>query len=461
MNVVSSFPTRALVLELNELCPPLMDKFMAEGMLPNFKRLHDRSEVYTTTTEDESLEPWVQWVSYHSGQPQSVHGIEQLDEGDQLDMPAIWDRLADAGRDTLVFGVMNAAPAASKHITLMPDPWSSRVRPSKPDYEVFHRFVSAKVAGHTNPNAKSGLGEVMSFVRFLFGHGIKASTLWKGVSQILSEKTSGARDLKWRRATVLDFMAFDVFAHEYKKLKPDVAFFFGNSVAFYQHRYWRHMDPSAYAVKPSEAEMASYGDAIRHGYREMDKLVGEAMELAGDDTAIIFVTALSQQANLAYEDIGGKFVYRPRDFDAMMDWLGAPKGWEIQPVMTHQAWASYPTEEEAEACLKAMQSVTANGKPVFMAWREEARVFFCCDFIQKVEDDLAMVKGGANETTPFAEHFALVGQVNNSKHHPDGCFWVRRPGGTHRRHEEKIPLESAAFHTLDAVGAQQQVEAAE
>jgi hypothetical protein len=37
-----------LLLEFNELAPRLMDQFMAAGQLPNFKILHDESEIYGT-----------------------------------------------------------------------------------------------------------------------------------------------------------------------------------------------------------------------------------------------------------------------------------------------------------------------------------------------------------------------------------------------------------------------------
>ena len=37
-----------LVLELNELCTPLLDRFMAEGLLPNVARLRAESARFTT-----------------------------------------------------------------------------------------------------------------------------------------------------------------------------------------------------------------------------------------------------------------------------------------------------------------------------------------------------------------------------------------------------------------------------
>jgi hypothetical protein len=40
--------TPVLLLEFTELTPSLMERFVSEGRLPNFKILHDESEVYTT-----------------------------------------------------------------------------------------------------------------------------------------------------------------------------------------------------------------------------------------------------------------------------------------------------------------------------------------------------------------------------------------------------------------------------
>ena len=95
---MSEKPQSLLVLEFNELCPPLLNRFMAKGSLPNFRRLHDRAEVFITKSGDRKLEPWVQWVSYHTGQAHAVHGINELDQGRKVAAPQIWDRFAEAGK---------------------------------------------------------------------------------------------------------------------------------------------------------------------------------------------------------------------------------------------------------------------------------------------------------------------------------------------------------------------------
>lgn len=295
--------SQVIVLEMNELCPPVLDRLMQRGELPNFKRLHARSDVYVTHTTDSDLEPWVQWVTLHTGKTQEVHGAKELDEGYRIDLPRIWDRLADWGISSLIFGSMNAR-ADSDNVFLVPDAWSKRVQPSDAAYNAFQDFISFHVTEHTNCQAKPSNKVVPNFLIFILSHGFSLYTGLMSGSQILREKL-GSRDIKWRRAIVLDWLMWDVFAHSYKRQKPLFATFYTNSTAFLQHRYWRHMSPELYIVKPSAKEMADYGDAIESSYRHMDKIVGRAAKLVGKKGRLVLATALSQEANLRYEDIGG------------------------------------------------------------------------------------------------------------------------------------------------------------
>jgi hypothetical protein len=242
---------------------------------------------------------------------------------------------------------------------------------------------------------------------------------------------------------ILDLLMWDVFARSWKQQRPAFATFFANSTAFLQHRYWRHMAPEAYQVKPSEAEMAAYGQAIEDSYRHMDRLVGKAFALGGPSARLVLATALSQEANLRYEHLGGKFVYRPPNFRSVWDWAGGPKPTSFEPVMTHQAWATFESEADAIAGEKALNALQANGRTV-MEWRRTGnRVFFWCGLISKVEDDFTLAHGETGAQIAFRDLFMLVGQVNNSQHCRDGAFWVQRADGRSVIHDGKLPLENA------------------
>ena len=437
-----------LILEFNELCPRLLVRFMDDGALPNFRRLYRSADVYTTTTHDAHLEPWIQWVNFHHGIPESGHGVHDLDQGYTVREPAFWDVLAEQGKKCLVFGAMNTAPARSERVTMIPDPWSTRI-PVPPEFRSYYEFVKAQVLGHTETSVPKA--RLASFLHFMLSHGLSAATVLHLLGQLASERLS-RRDVRWRRAAALDYLQWDVFEHLWRKRRPDLAVFFSNSTAFLQHRYWRHMEPDAYRVRPDEESIATYGGAIPYGYRKMDRMVGKALAMADERTAVVLVTALSQQPNLRYEDIGGKFVYRPKDFRELLDVVGIPRGVSVEPVMTHQAWMTCRDEAEAAACAQALLRLLMNGEPIMSARQAGNRVFFDCKLISKVPDDSIVEVQGRGAPLPFARYFGLVGEIVNGRHHPDGALWLRMPGQFDQLvHQQKLPLEEGFELVLGAL----------
>src|ERR1041384_4116543 len=112
---------RLILLELNELCPQLLDTFIAQGHLPNFEKLQRRSRQFITHTTEELLEPWIQWVTVHTGVPLSEHGIIDLDEADKLRHSAFWETLDPV----LLLSPMNVKFAQAGESVFLPDPWAA------------------------------------------------------------------------------------------------------------------------------------------------------------------------------------------------------------------------------------------------------------------------------------------------------------------------------------------------
>ena len=85
-----------IVLEFNELTPSLMDGFIADGQLPGFQKLRSESIECISDAEEEApaLEPWIQWVTVHTGLSFSEHRVFNLSDGPKLQAPRIWDRVA-------------------------------------------------------------------------------------------------------------------------------------------------------------------------------------------------------------------------------------------------------------------------------------------------------------------------------------------------------------------------------
>ena len=66
---VSSMSENVILLEFNELSPTLMNRFIGQGHLPNFKRFSEEAAVYLTEAEERApyLDPWIQWITVHTG----------------------------------------------------------------------------------------------------------------------------------------------------------------------------------------------------------------------------------------------------------------------------------------------------------------------------------------------------------------------------------------------------------
>ncbi|MCX6125868.1 MAG: hypothetical protein NTV34_14130, partial [Proteobacteria bacterium] len=119
---------KLLLIELNEFNRELLCKAADAFQFKNIQRLNSlaESQTYTSDTLDSGyLEPWVQWVSLHSGIPSSEHRIKHLGDIASLKGKQIWEVWSDRGISSGVWGVLNGKRADAKLCEFFaPDPWT-------------------------------------------------------------------------------------------------------------------------------------------------------------------------------------------------------------------------------------------------------------------------------------------------------------------------------------------------
>lgn len=429
---------RLLLLEFNELCPSLIEKFMAEGALPNFKRLRERSRAFITHTNESVLEPWIQWVTVHTGVPLDQHGIHDLDEAPKLKHEAFWDDMKSD--NVLLMCPMNVRFNRTDGSIFMPDPWAASQAPSR-EIEPFYRFVRSAVNTHAR---SSGFEKKVALdaLRYLSTHGMSFRTFLALMRQLAGERI-GDQDVKWRRATMLDKLCWDVFSHFWRSdRRPRIGVFFSNATAHYQHKYWRHHDPDAFALKPDAKELRNYSEAIRYGYQGLDEVIGKAIAIAGADTAIVLCTALSQQPMLDYEGRGGKSMYLAKDFKPLLELLGAPANARVEQIMAEEGRLHYDSPAEAELAQAILKDVkTSDGHTLFKLRAFEGRSFIIgCDVFSSEVTPETRIESAGGRSASFHQHFMLMPTTTSAKHHPDGVLWVAAPSGKPNVEAEHIPL---------------------
>jgi len=433
-----------IVLEFNELSPALMETFIDQGFLPNFKRLRDSSQVFTTDAEEvaPNLDPWIQWVTVHSGLSFDEHGIHHLGDGHKLAVKSLWDLIGETGKRVWVCGSMNIKYEKPINGAVVPDPWTVGTSPFPEELDSYYVFVQRNVQEYTNDRVPLSKRDYARFLKFMLTHGLSARTVASIARQLASERRTGKG--KWKRATILDKLQRDVFLHYFKKLRPAFSTFFLNSTAHFQHAHWRNMDPEPFKIKPTDADQAEYQHAVRYGYEEMDRIVGDIMNAAPANAVIVLATALSQQPCLIYEDLGGKTFYRPRTFEPLIEFCGIKGCQKVEPVMSEQFHLRFGSEADAEAAAARLSALRIDGRQAMHVERRDSNVFSGCTIFSALDHEVMLDGGAGDKSIPFFRLFYQVESLKSGMHHPDGILWIRVPGARASVNSEKVSLRDVA-----------------
>ncbi len=439
---------KLICLEFNELCPSLLDRWMGEGKLPNFRRFYQGSSVFTAVAEEENpanLEPWIQWYSLHTGRPNSEHRVFHLTDGPKAGHNDVWRMLMDGSRKVFNCGSMNAKQLDSPGAMFLPDPWCTSEKVSPSELEPYQKFISSQVqensAGGENPLSK---GDALRFLWFMATHGLSFDTVKSIVSQLVDEKTAG-QDVRWRRAALLDRMQSDVFAHYWRGERPDFSTFFLNSTAHFQHAYWHCAFPDQFEERAPQADIDRFQGAIFYGYQMMDRLLERFFALEQEGATLMLTTALSQHANTGSD----MMFYRPRDVQEILGPLGV-KPIRILPVMAEQFSARFATQAEADAAHDKLASLrTEGGRQVFDFSRAPAlHVFFGCGIRAKLGGS-AVIEGLEGQPK-FFDVFRILPSTKSGRHHPDSVLWMK--AGQAQVHNAKVSILDILPTILDFFG---------
>lgn len=432
---------KLLMIEFNELCPNLLNRWMQESKLPNFKKFYSNSEVFTTESDEKEppyLEPWVQWYSIHTGLSSQQHKVFHLTDGPKAKHRDIWQTLLDNGKTVVNFSSMNARAFSSPGSVFLPDPWCGSEKAAPSELNIFQKVIANRVQEYSNKTEKMKLKDALNLLIFLLRHGLRANTMGAILKQITSEILFD-RTLAWKRASLLDRLLLDVFRYYCQKFSPDFLTFFSNSTAHYQHSYWRYMEPEAFQIRPSALEISKKEHNILFGYQAMDRLLGDLFSMEEKNYILILVTALSQQPFLRKEATGGQNFYRPYNMGKLLEHLGIDFK-EIIPVMTHQYLVRFSDHSTTHRALQALSSLECSGKTIFSLSTSEPNVLYIGNQISTVVPEGAKIKSssGFQELLPYHDIFYRLPEMKGGRHHPDGVLWFKT--GTHRVHQNKVSI---------------------
>jgi hypothetical protein len=418
---------KTILLGLNELNFNYINFYINQGLLPNFKKTFEIQPPIETVSENDYklLEPWVQWVTIHSGKSFKEHNIFRL--GDIVNNPEIsqiFEELEAEGLSVGAVSPFNAENRLRKPSFFVPDPWT-KTNPSgnwivKALYQAVHQSV--------NDNAKSKLN-LKSMISLGLGLllYVPISRWFHYVKTVSKAKNPGAK------AVVLDSLLADVHLTLWKKNKPDFSNLFLNSGAHIQHHYLFNSKAYQGNLKNPDWYCPKGYDPLIQILSEYNYQIGEILKLK--DIRLIIATGLHQQP---HEHL--TFYWRLKEHLMFADMIGIKNFTEILPRMSRDFLVKFDNEKDALSAEKLLNSFYASKDDIkiFEVDNRGTSLFVELVYPNDIEDNDSIYSKESNlKLEKFKSYLAFVA-IKNGEH--NGIGYVT--SNLDLKQEEKIELTS-------------------
>lgn len=398
-----------IVLELNEINFEYLKRYSDQGRLPHLASFLNRHGYSETTSEQvyEQLEPWIQWVTAHTGKSFAEHGIMRLGDIVHHDYDQIWEQLErEKGLKVAAVSPMNANNRLKDPAFFVPDPWTTTAI-SGPG--IVARLYEA-IAQAVNDNAQSRVTKkslaylLMGWLRYA-----RPANWGRYIRYALDAKSK-----PWSKALFLDLLLSDVFLAEWRRGKPQFSTLFLNAGAHIQHHYMfssavydgPNRNPDWY-IKPGL-------DPLLDAYELYDHILAQVQAL-GQTPRIMMATGLHQDP---YPTV--TYYYRLRDHAPFLRRIGVPFQ-SVVPRMSRD-FHLY-CKDEAEAATAESRLLTAKGPdgvPLFYVDNRGKDLFVMLTYPHEITKGFTVTVGN-EQHGDFDREVAFVA-LKNGEHNGIGYF---------------------------------------
>ncbi|MSR46476.1 MAG: hypothetical protein EXS13_05365 [Planctomycetes bacterium] len=280
----------------------LLLRFMDEGALPNIAALARDGFAAELATLDNTISPVI-WTTVVTGKLPQEHGITQFSYLDEQHQPhlllsmhraskALWNLYDEAGLSSEVIGWWCTFPVEEIRGGMVAQT-STRAQVAIENGAVIWKGTNLHgLPYQTWPEARqermdAHAEELVAAVKdgrdpCVQRFGPPPPLERKLPSQLYTAlRTGHYADLLFRAAAfdtldgaTLDAAALDTAAQPGAAL-PDALLLYLGTVDVASHMFWRYFEPQAFEDRPSEADIARFGDVIKEAYRFVDETVGE------------------------------------------------------------------------------------------------------------------------------------------------------------------------------------------
>lgn len=442
---------RIVQIEMNEISNAVIDSLIAKGKLPNFARLQREWTFLKTTSETEydKLEPWIQWVTVHTGKTYDEHRIFHLSDVHQLEHKQIWETLSEQNIESGIISSLNALRRNTEGGIFFSDPWAIQNETYPASLRPLWEIISRRVQGHAT--SKLTFADMYSGLRSCLRFRLPLKLYAKIGYQVLSQKLNPKN--KWRLAIVFDWFLLHIFKNILATTKFGFYTVLLNATAHYQHHYWRAFDGKDFDPSIKYPDINEGDDPMGYGYIEHDKILGEILAITDKDpdTLVILLSALSQVPYTAQEAQGGMNYYRLNNHKAFAKLIGLDESFEVFPMMSRDWQIKYPNENARAKAINILRHLTINGEELFKINEDtEGFIFLETKYTKGIKSTDTIIDKLGNVVVPFNDVFTNIA-IKSGHHTGIGNLWMSE------KHPElsngtKFPLTFLYDFTQEALG---------
>lgn len=394
-----------ILLEFNEVSMTILERYFQNGYLKNFKKLFKSYPLIETFSENdyENLEPWIQWVTVHTGKNFDEHKIFRLGDA-QNQKENIWNEISKIGKRSMMISPMNALDPDLEHSIFIPDPWTKSSVKGGFFLKILHKSVSSIV--NNNSNNRYRLIDLIlfliSFIRFA-----RMKNYLTYLNLIFN-----SRNKKWSKAILLDVLLSDVFISQFSPKKFNFGSIFLNGAAHIQHHYFfsskvyqgNQNNPDWYCSKKF--------DPVLEVYEAYDKVLGEIF-YKFNNCRIILLTALSQSPTKF-----PTYYWRLKNHNHFLKSLGISFE-EVLPRMSRDFLINFSNLDDLQLAKKKLLNLRLNDKKLFEIDDRGNSLFVTLTFPDLIDKNCKLMDTDIPLNMQMHKNVSLVA-LKNGEHQSKG-----------------------------------------
>lgn len=425
---------KLVLIELNEINFEYLKKYLSQHPkeLASFKNYFESHYEFITSSEKDyvNLEPWIQWVSAHTGMKFSEHKVFRLGEMVDFNHEQIFEKIEKKGYRVGCISPMNSKNDLKNPAYFIPDPWTK----TSSSNDFWSRSLKDLLVQTVNDNAQAKISVKSMFILLLTV--LRFSRLKS--YPLLIKLVISSINKKWNKALFLDMLLNEIHLNFLKSKKPNFSTIFFNAGAHIQHHYFHN---SRHSNRDSK-NPAWYAEQKHDPIFDMLKVYDYILGSYGDLYPTIVATGLSQVPH--DEPI---FYYRLKNHCNFFEKLGL--NFEtILPRMTRDFLATFKNFDDLDQAKKLLESLKIKRTNTHIFEEIEAKelsLFITLTYPMEIEKK-DIVIGDNQKEIKLSEDVVFVA-IKNGKHSAKGTIMLPKKDFEIPNNEQHV---SCLFNLIDS-----------